>query len=1167
MAETMGMLAPLADVLAQEPHVRAAAQQVSSMGCARVYGAPHAALPALAGALCSPVSPLHVQQLLVVTTRAEAAVGFMEDLRPWLPGAMGCELFPALEGLPYERVSVEPPLMQQRQHVLELLVDGAPLAIVAPVRALLQPLLDPGQYHRAIRRLRVGSRCLVTAEVASWRTLGYAPVTAVQQPGQFSRRGGILDIFPAGAPWPVRIELLGSEVESLRQFDPTSQRSIAPIEAVVIGPAHPFLLPAPERAIKELEALDRSRCLPHVISQWEDDLRCLREGTPFEGMEFYTPYLLDGGASLLRYLGSECLVFLDDPEEQQELTTELLGQTGELQHELLGRGEIPPGLRSPLMDWSLVQEEMVLLPHVGWHSRPVRDAEDWSSGSVLRTAPSYAGSIKRFVQDCDELRHQQERVCIVSLQAPRLHELLQEAGVPCVETDRLTDPPERGSVAVLSYQLSEGWYAPNAHLMVFSDTEVAGWTRVHRPARFHRPATTEIALDFAPGDYVVHIEYGIGRFQGVVRETTARGEREYLDLQFAGTDRLKVPTDKLDRVTKYRGMGEAAPPLSRLGTQEWARTKARVREAAEQVARELLELFRYRQEHSGHAYAHDNHWQKELEAAFPYEETPDQARAIQDVKADMEAPRPMDRLVCGDVGYGKTEVAIRAAFKAVMDGRQVAVLVPTTVLAQQHFNTFTERMQAFPVEVAVLSRFHGRAHQTRVLNGTRDGSIDIVIGTHRLLQKDVGFKNLGLVVIDEEHRFGVKAKETLKRFRRDVDVLTLTATPIPRSLHMALMQVRDMSVIATSPEGRLPIKTYLEPFDEYHIREAILRELDRDGQVYFVHNKVQTIEAIAERLRHLAPGARVGVGHGQMPEADLEHVMFDFASGKIDVLVCSTIIESGLDIPNVNTMFINDAPHFGLAQLHQLRGRIGRGSRRGYAYLLYNGQARISRIAERRLKAIFETTDLGAGFQLAMVDLEIRGAGNVLGAEQSGHMAAVGFQLYSAMLGEAIERQRGRAPEQVEERAHPVISIPVDTFIPSTYVEDENQRLRLYQRVAAAEHFTDLQAIADEFRDRFGPMPEPVRKLLATARLRMKAAQLAITSIQVDQHQLLLQGTLHTVYDRVAAYPRYGRDVRIDRGVLRLPAGRLNGEPLDAIETLLDDALALQERVHGASRR
>ncbi|MGH2345670.1 MAG: transcription-repair coupling factor [Chloroflexota bacterium] len=1158
MANSSANLYPLTAHVRALKEVRALLDSLGSSGVAPVHGAPRASAPVVAASLQGERFPHGARQVLVVAADPAQAASWEDELRQWLAPSVPVLHFPALEALPYERAQPEPAIIQQRQGVLEALVGAIPVMIVAPARALLQPLMDIETARGLLREVRRGGRFSVPSEVPIWRQMGYEQATVVQRPGEYCRRGGIVDVFPAGADWPLRIELVGSEIDSLRQFDPSTQRSVAAPESAVIGPLHPFVLPAAESALLELRGLDTSRCLPHVAIQWEEELSRLESGVPFDGLEFYTPYLTQKPSSLLSYLSGSATLFLDEPEALFDTMDDLTAQAQELSEELLGRGEVPPGLRSPLLAVQYVRQEVSLLPRVEWRQRVAGSGLDWSAGNVFRTAPSYAGSLKRFAQDCAELSNQQERVCIVSLQGQRLAELLAEEDVPVTEAASLESLPDRGTIVALPGQLPEGWYLPNGHLMVITDAEVAGWTRSRPAARFHREASGNFALDFQPGDIVVHIEHGIGRFQGVVRRGTGRAEREYLDLQFAGTDRLFVPTDQLDRVTKYRGMGDVTPALSKLGSQEWTRAKAKVKESVEAIARELLDLYRFREKAPGHSFAADGHWQRELEAAFPYEETPDQDQAIRDVKSDMESPRPMDRLVCGDVGYGKTEVALRAAFKAVMDGRQVAILVPTTVLAQQHYNTFRERMQAFPVRVGVLSRFQSTKEQQRVLDGIRTGTIDIAIGTHRLLQKDVAFDNLGLLVIDEEQRFGVKHKERLKQMRRDIDVLTLTATPIPRSLHMALMHVRDLSVIATPPEGRLPIKTFLEPFDEYHIREAMLREVDRGGQIYFVHNRVQTIEAMAERLRRLVPQARLQIAHGQMPEADLERVMFAFADKQYDLLICSTIIENGLDIPNVNTMIVNDAPQFGLSQLYQLRGRIGRGNRRGYAYLLYNPNVRITRTAERRLKAIFESTELGAGFQIAMKDLEIRGAGNVLGSSQHGHMTAVGFQLYASMLAEAIERQRRGGEAAPAEAPQPVISVHVDAFIPDDYVEDGNQRLRLYQRLASVKSADEVADLEVEFRDRFGPVPDSVAAMLATVRIKVKAARLGIQDIKLDPTSLVVRGTPTTLYDRQDLYARHGMAARIDRGILRLPATRVGDEPLKVIEHILDGALTLR---------
>jgi transcription-repair coupling factor (superfamily II helicase) len=1153
-------LFPLTAHLAAQADLASLRDRVRRDGVARVFGGPRAAASVVAATFLAEATPDGARQLLVITADPEQAGQWADELAYWSPGTYAVHQFPALEALPYERSAPEAGIVQQRQLVLDALVTGSPLIIVAPMRALLQPLQEPERYRASVRTIKVGGRFPANAEIAFWQTLGYVGVPVVQQPGQYCRRGGIVDVFPAGAPWPVRIELMGSEVESLRQFDPSTQRSIANLAQQRIGPVHAFALPAAPEALRELHNLDRSRCLPHIQRQWEEELGLLERGAVFEGIEFYTPYLVTTTASLLTYLQASALVFVDEPDVLARAGRDLTDQAHAISDELVGRGEVPAGLRFPLLGVEQVFQDLELLPRVEWCTRPVEGQIDWSAGSIFRTAPSYAGSLKRFVQDCGELSEQQERVCIASLQSERLAELLEDDGYQVDEHDALPGLPDRGTISTAQVQLAAGWYAPNAHLMVFTDAEVAGWSRPRQAARFHHDPQGTFALDIAPGDFVVHVEYGIGRFEGVVRQTSGRAEREFLELQYAGTDRLYVPTDQLDRITKYRGLGEDSPALSRLGTQEWTRAKAKVKESIQAVARELLELYRYREHAPGHAFAPDGHWQRELEAAFPYDETPDQIQAIKDVKADMERAHPMDRLVCGDVGYGKTEVALRAAFKAVMDGQQFAVLVPTTVLAQQHYNTFRERMAAFPVRIGVLSRFHSRADQLRVVEGIRDGSIDIAIGTHRLLQKDVTFKSLGLLVIDEEQRFGVKHKEQLKHMRRDVDVLTLTATPIPRSLHMGLMQVRDLSVIATPPEGRLPIKTYLEPFDEYHIREAILREMDRGGQVYFIHNRVQTIEAMAERLRFLVPHARLAVAHGQMPEADLERVMFDFSDKKYDILVCSTIVENGLDIPNVNTMLINDAPQFGLSQLYQLRGRIGRAAKRAYAYLLYNPNLPISKTAEKRLRAIFESTELGAGFQIALKDLEIRGAGSVLGSAQHGHMAAIGFQLYCTMLAETIEQQRsGKAPVE-EAPAQPAISLQVDAYIPSDYVEDANQRLRLYQRLAGITSVSDVTDLEAEIRDRFGPLPDPVQALLGTVRVRQKAVLLGISAIEVNPTLLTVRATPLVLFDRPALYGRYGMAARVDRGVLRIPRERVAANPLPEIEEILDRALKVMGR-------
>jgi transcription-repair coupling factor (superfamily II helicase) len=697
------------------------------------------------------------------------------------------------------------------------------------------------------------------------------------------------------------------------------------------------------------------------------------------------------------------------------------------------------------------------------------------------------------------------RIVIASDQAPRLADILDQAGHPVAVVERIDGAPPVGSVTLVGRSLNGGFSGGPDGLAFVTDRELLGTVRVRRPKALRRVVPRDILERLTTGDLVVHIDHGVARYEQMLRRGGAGDERDYLELAFAGGDRIFVPVEQIGRVTRYAG-GER-PALSKLGGTEWQRAKQRVRRAVADLADELLTLYAARASAHGHAFAADTPWQGEMEASFPYEETIDQLRAALEVKADMERQQPMDRLVVGDVGYGKTEVALRAAFKATQDGKQVAVLVPTTVLAAQHHTTFSQRFAAFPLEVRLLSRFVGARDQAAAIAGLAGATVDIVIGTHRLLSKDVRFADLGLVVVDEEQRFGVAAKERLKQLRREVDVLTLSATPIPRTLNLAMAGIRDLSVIETPPEDRLPIQTRVAEASAGLVRDAMLRELDRGGQVFYVHNRVETIEAQAEQLRRLLPDARFVVGHGQMPEGALEKVMITFAAGEADVLVCTTIIESGLDIPNANTIIIDRADTLGLAQLYQLRGRVGRSARRAYAYLLYRRRERLSDEARKRLQAIFNASELGAGFQIALSDLEIRGAGNILGGEQSGHMAAVGFDLYSRMLAEAVEGEKaqreGRAPVIAAPSA--VIDLPMDAHLPDEYVADEAPKLELYRRLAYARSDDDIAAFRSEVTDRFGPMPDPVERLVEVAELRLAAEAAGVLSISRESGWLIIR--------------------------------------------------------------
>jgi transcription-repair coupling factor (superfamily II helicase) len=836
-----------------------------------------------------------------------------------------------------------------------------------------------------------------------------------------------------------------------------------------------------------------------------------------DGAEVWAAHLAPSTA--LDHLDPGTLLVLDEPGDIADAAAFLWRQADERRDELEDAGDLPkrwPATYLPPRDWKARLAAGRTL-ELTWESEApgAMAGRGLSSGDLfgwrepalpLERSGRIGEAVDRWREEAATSGEPAPRIVITSDQAPRLAELLDEAGHPTAVVHRLETAPPPGAVALVERSLNGGFAGGPDGLLLVTDRELFGTVRVRRPKAMRRVVPRDLLERLQPGDLVVHIDHGIARYERMLRRSSGAGdERDYLELSFAGGDRIFTPVEQIDRVSRYSG-GEH-PTLSRLGGGEWNRTKQRVRRAVTDLAQELLALYATRERSRGHAYADDSPWQGEMEASFPYEETQDQLRATAEVKLDMEAFRPMDRLVVGDVGYGKTEVALRAAFKAIQDGKQVAVLVPTTVLADQHFRTFGQRFAAFPLKVGLLSRFVSASEQQRVIAGLADGSVDLVIGTHRLLSKDVAFEDLGLVVVDEEQRFGVAAKERLKRLRTEVDVLTLSATPIPRTLNLALAGVRDLSVIETPPEDRLPIQTRVAEASAGLVRDAILRELDRGGQVFFVHNRVETIEPQAEQLRRMLPGARIVVGHGQMAEGTLEKVMLGFAVGDADVLVCTTIIESGLDIPNANTIIIDRADTLGLAQLYQLRGRVGRSSRRAYAYLLYRRRERMSEEARKRLQAIFNASELGAGFQIALADLEIRGAGNILGAEQSGHMAAVGFDLYSRLLAEAVEEEKakleGRSP--LVEVPAAVVDIPLEAHLPTEYVPDEAQKLELYRRLARARSAGDLAAFRQEVTDRFGTMPAAVQRLVEVAELRLAAEAAGVSSISREEGMLVVR--------------------------------------------------------------
>jgi transcription-repair coupling factor (superfamily II helicase) len=1085
-------------------------------------GGGHATLSTITPARSFALAALHAtlnRPILLVASRPSEARVYANELRAWAADPEAILLFPETDALPYDRLPNDPDKLAERLGTLERLAGLSPSPsvplVIASVRAAMDLVLDLESFrasHRVVRRGQI----LPPAELAAeWLKLGYEPSPVVDQPGLFSRRGGILDLFPPGGQ-PVRIELWGDEVDTIRLFDPATQRSTEQLEVCSIGPAHE-VLPRPLPLSLELDSVR-----PQFADPFHRDLRVLHEGNQaFSALEFYRGFL--GSATLVEYLPAEGVLAVDEPDAVAATAREFEEQIEQLHTDLLERGEVPPGLARPYRSWADVLRGV---PKNATRLDVKLDPD--ARGLPFVHAPKFGSRLDPFLSSLVERHH--DTTIVVSQQASRLTELLQEQGVSAAVREQLAAQPT--GVALVNGLLKEGWISDDLGLALFTDSEIFGWSKQRRSAQSRRPAAERAAAardsfiaDLAVGDLVVHVDHGIARYGGLVRtplgaqpgqerELELPGHAEFLLLHYAEGDNLYVPVAQADRVGRYIGAGDVEPSPTRLGSGEWVRAKARVRRSVRDLAQELMELYGARAALDGHPYPPDTAWQIELEGSFPFEETPDQVQAIAEVKSDMESPRPMDRLLVGDVGFGKTEIGLRAAFKAVQDGRQVAVLVPTTVLAQQHFNTFRDRLAAFPVKVEMLSRFRSDKEQRQILVGLANGSIDICIGTHRLVQKDVEFKNLGLVIIDEEQRFGVAHKERLKQLRKEVDVLTLTATPIPRTLHMGLVGVRDLSILETAPESRLPVRTYVTDYDDGLVREAIVREIDRGGQVYFVNNRVQGIETIANRLRRLVPDARIAVGHGQMPEDQLEQTMLAFAEGEFDVLVCTTIIESGLDIPNANTLVVNSAHRFGLAQLYQLRGRVGRSATRAYAYLLHARDMSLSEVAQERLKTIFEATELGAGMRIAMKDLEIRGAGNLLGAAQSGHIAAVGFDLYTRLLAEQVELLKSRhdsAGRIPFERIWASFDLPVNGAIPPEYVSDDAVRLRLYQRFSAIVDDTQLASLVAELEDRFGTLPEPAQHLVYLTSLRLRAAEAGVQSLTATRDELTVK------FDRLPA--------------------------------------------------
>jgi transcription-repair coupling factor (superfamily II helicase) len=1053
---------------------------------------------------------------------------------------------PAYDVLPFENLSPHPEIQEARAVALWKIATGAAEIVVTPLAATAMRLRNASFYADLARVVRRGEMMDADRLIEHLRIIGYNQVDVVDMPGEFAHRGGLLDVYPPEQDRPVRIEFFGDEIESIRKFDPETQRSAAVTDEVV-------LLPLTETPVEEetLAAINARLSGDRLAGSEEMIERAVRAAgvTVFPGWELYAPAA--GASETFFDLLPRATVLLDEPDSLEETQDHWWTKVTEIhERSLVGNLVRPEDLYLAPEQWQerLAQATTIAVEQLGI------EGDDQIEHLTLQTQPTtrFHGSVAAMTEEVERLTRDGKRVmfAVSSIgEVERLADVFNEYNLSFRIGSRTPKPgnevfvdestyfaEEMTATTIVKAYVPEGLVLPEANLVLFGardlfDEEVS----VGKPQKQKSKVSAFLSdfRDLAVGDYVVHVEHGIGQYQGL-KEIPQEdgGTAEFMILEYAEGARLYVPLTRLDLVQKYRSSEGVKPVLNRLGTQQWQKTKARVKKAMKDMAEELLKLYAARRTAQGHAFAADSEWQREFEDSFEFSETDDQMSAIVDVKHDMEASTPMDRLLCGDVGYGKTEVGMRAAFKAVSDNRQVAVLAPTTVLAFQHFNTFKQRFAAFPVKIDMLSRFRTAKQQKETVEKIAAGQVDIVIGTHRALSKDVKFSDLGLVIVDEEQRFGVRHKERLKQMRKEVDVLTMSATPIPRTLHMSLLGLRDMSVIETPPKDRMAIQTVVAAWDEKLLRSAIEKELERGGQVYFVHNRVESIYDIADKIREMVPRARILVGHGQMPEAELERVMLAFMRHEADILLATTIIENGLDIPLCNTIIINRADRHGLSELYQLRGRVGRSDRRAYAYLLIPPDRELSELARRRLAALKEFSDLGAGFKIAALDLELRGAGNLLGGEQSGHIEPVGFELYTTMLERTVRELKGEIEEEVPETQ---LNLGLNIRIPAEYIREENQRLRMYKRVAGVESESALADVAGELGDRYGAPPPPVRNLLEYAALRLLSQRIGVAQIERRREAVSIRFTEQANVDP----ERLAKFVAAEAGAQFTPAGVL----------------------------
>nr|WP_252187742.1 transcription-repair coupling factor [Anaeromonas frigoriresistens] len=1030
-------------------------------------------------------------------------------------------------------------------------------------------------FEKYKKEIKFGEEILLEDIIKALVIQGYERVDMIEGHGQFSVRGGIIDFFPITNDNPYRIELFDNEVDSIRTFDIKDQRSIENYDIARITPAKEIFIQESSKismvqeikrelnkTIKNFKKSEDTKASERVEDKFSHYTERIQNNLTIENVDVILPYMVDDLSNVIEYFGDDVVTLVDEPTRIHENVDSLNKDFIEKYRELYSSGEVLKSHHNiyfPYDDMIEILNEKRIVTVTGL----LKNNPDFKPKKIIniltKGVQAFHNKLDILKNELKDLKYKGYKIVILSgieERGKRLAHNLMELGIDCLYSRNSNVDIKSGQVIIVPGTISAGFEYPRIKYIIISDKEVFGTIKRKRKTKSKKNQKKISSFrELKVGDFVVHESHGIGKYVGMEQLNVQGVKKDYLTVKYSGQDRLYIPVDQMDLIQKYIGADAGKPKVSKLGSGEWSRTKNKVKKAIEDMAMDLLQLYAKRSTVKGYSYSKDQPWQKQFEDTFPYEETDDQLKCIEDIKEDMEKMRPMDRLLCGDVGYGKTEVALRAAFKATLDGKQVAILVPTTILAQQHYNTIIERFSDFPINAEMLSRFRTPNQQKKIISEIKSGNIDIIVGTHRLLSKDVKFKDLGILIVDEEQRFGVKHKESIKQIKESVDVLTLTATPIPRTLHMALIGARDMSVIEEPPEERYPVQTYVVEYNENMVREAIIKEINRNGQVYFVFNRVKGIKRMAAKLKELVPEARITVGHGQMSERELEKVMLDFMNGEHDVLVCTTIIETGLDISNVNTMIIHDADKMGLSQLYQLRGRVGRSNRIAFSYFTYEKDKVLSEVAEKRLKAIKEFTEFGSGFKIAMRDLEIRGAGNLLGAEQHGHMTAIGYDLYVKYLEETVRKLKG---EVEVEKVETTIEVNVDGYIPNKYIANGEHKIQMYKRISSIESKDEYSDLLEEIIDRYGDIPRAVDNLLRIGYIKSLANKLMFTNISQKNDILVLE------FDRVnritpeiinALYDNFGRNMTFDLSKTPALKYKLNNYAQDKVLTVLEEIL------------